>query len=283
MNRIVGTTHLLLRTREVSPAILALADHLEAISGHAVSLVYDASRGDARCESHSVINLSVAACSELGLYCPPGFAWQCGDYGYYLARRRFPNVELFWLIETDVGFYGEDPGYFFRFFAEQREVDFLAGRLGPAEQSWFWRNTARARDVSPFQCLFPVTRLSRRAIDAAFARRIEQGRHLSRRILWPNDEAFVATTLMNGAFVTRDVNDFGPAFYHNATFYYGAPMNGDGLQLSPATVHVVHPVLSGSEHAAKLRALKQRSAARESWITQNLRWAARKMNVLSRW
>lgn len=280
---VAGTTHLLLRTREVSPAILRLAATLEAISGDAVSLVHDASRGDASCESRTVINLSSAACSELGLYCPPAFAWQCGDYGYYLARRHFPNVELFWLIETDVGFHGEDPGFFFRFFAEQPEVDFLAGRLGPAEQSWFWRNTARGRDVSPFQCLFPVTRLSRRAIDSAFARRIEQGRRLSRRILWPNDEAFVATTLMNGEFVTRDFNDFGQVFYDNATFYYGAPMNGDLLQLSPAAVHVVHPVLSGSEYAAKLRALKQRSAARESWVTQNLRWAARKLNVLSRW
>lgn len=283
MNSLVGTSHILLRTREIGPEVLRLAERLETISGHAVSLVFDASHADAACEPRSVINLSPAACSDLGLYCPPEFAWQCGDYGYYLARRRFPEVKLFWMIETDVGFYGEDPGFFFRFFADQPEVDFIAGRLQPAGQSWFWRNTARGRDVSPFQCLFPVTRLSRRAIDAAFARRVEHGKRISRRLLWPNDEALVATTLVNGNFVTRDFNDFGPVFYTEATFYYGEPLNGDCLQLPAADVHVVHPVLSGGEYAAKIQTLQQRSATPASWGRQRLRWTAQKLNVMSRW
>ena len=221
------------------------------------------------------------ACSALGLHCPADFAWRCGDYGYYLARQRFPDAELFWLIESDVRFYGKDPEHFFRFFANRPDVDFLAGGLKPADQSWYWRNTARARDVAPFRCLFPVTRLSSEAIDAVFARRIEHGKHLSRRILWPNDEALVATTLMNGGFVSRDFNDFGSVFYSDETFYYGTPLNGDCVNLSAPTVQMAHPVLFGSEYSGKMRALQQNPPV--TWTKPRLGWAANKLNVISRW
>ncbi|HEV2703842.1 MAG TPA: hypothetical protein VGV09_19610 [Steroidobacteraceae bacterium] len=283
MKNNVRSTHVLLRTKEITPAVLALADHLETISGHAVALIVDASRGDVKSEQRTVINLSIAACRELGLHCPADFAWKCGDYGYYLARRRFPDTELFWMLETDVGFCGEDPPYFFRFFAEHRDVDFLAGKLQPAGRSWFWRNTASGRGIVPFQCLFPVTRLSRRAIDAAFAHRLKHGRRLNRRILWPNDEAFMATTLMNGDFVTGDFNDFGPSFYSDETYYYGAPMNADSLKPGPAVVQIFHPILPASQYAAKILTLQQRSLASDSWTTERLRWTAHKLNAISRW
>jgi hypothetical protein len=276
------STQLLIRTKEINPTVLGLADQLEAISGHPTTLVVDATRGDVKTESRAVISLSVPACSTLGLHCPADFAWRCGDYGYYLAQRRFPDAELFWLVESDVRFYGRDLEHFFRFFANRPDVDFLAGGLKPADQSWYWRNTARARDVAPFRCLFPVTRLSTQAIEAVFARRIEHGKHLSRRILWPNDEAVVATTLMNGGFVSRDFNDFGSVFYSNETFYYGMPMNGDCLNLSPPSVQMAHPVLFGGEYAGKMRALQQNPAA-VAWTKPRLGWAASKLNVISRW
>jgi hypothetical protein len=276
------STQLLIRTKEINPSVLELADQLEAISGHPTTLVVDATRGDVKTQSRAVIGLSVPACSALGLVCQADFAWRCGDYGYYLARRRFPDAELFWLVESDVRFYGRDPEHFFRFFANRPDVDFLAGGLKPADPSWYWRNTARARDVAPYRCLFPVTRLSTQAIDAVFARRIEHGKHLSRRILWPNDEAVVATTLMNGGFVSRDFNDFGSVFYSNETFYYGMPMNGDCLNLSSPTVQMAHPVLFGSEYAGKMRALLQNPSA-VAWTKPRLGWAANKLNVISRW
>ena len=89
---------------------------------------------------------------------------------------------------------------------------------------------------------------------------------------------------MNAQFVNRDLNDFGPVFYSNQTFYYGEPLNGDCIQLPPAAVQVVHPVLSGREYAAKMLALRQRSsAAPDPWTKQKLRWTAHKLNVISRW
>jgi len=276
------STQLLIRTKEINHTVLAFADQVEAISGHPTTLVVDATRGEVKAESRAVIGLSTASCCALGLHCPSDFAWRCGDYGYYLARRRFPDAEFFWLIEADVRFYGTDPEHFFRFFASRPEVDFLAGGLKPADHSWYWRNTARARDVSPFRCLFPVTRLSMRAVDAVFARRIEHGKRVSRRILWPNDEALVATTLMHGGFVSRDFNDFGSLFYSDQTFYYGVPQNGDCLNLSSPTVQMAHPVLFGSEYSAKMQALRQNPAP-AAWTKPRLGWAANKLNVISRW
>lgn len=277
------STHLLIRTKQISRTVVKLAKELEALSCHPTTLIVDATKSNVKSGSRTVIGLSEATCSELGLHCPSDFAWRCGDYGYYLARRQFPDAELFWMIEADVRFYGRDPAYFFRFFAGKPEVDFLAGKLVPADPSWYWRNTARARDVSPYRCLFPVTRLSKRAIDAAFARRIEHGRRVSRRILWPNDEALVATTLMNGSFLSRDFNDFGSEFYSEETFYYGMPLNGDCLDLAPPTVQMAHPVLFGKEYRAKLQALRQRSSPPAAWTKPKLSWAANKLNRLSRW
>jgi hypothetical protein len=277
------STHLLIRTKQISRSVMELADELEAISGHPATLIVDATDSHVKSGSRAAIGLSAATCSALGLHCPSDFAWRCGDYGYYLARRQYPDAELFWMIEADVRFYGRDPGYFFRFFASKPAVDFLAGRLIPAEPTWYWRNTARARDVSPYRCLFPVTRLSRRAIDAAFARRIEHGKRLGRRMLWPNDEALVATTLVNGGFVSRDFNDFGSEFYSDETFYYGMPLNGDCLELAPPTVQMAHPVLFGSEYRAKLQALQHGPAPPAAWTKPKLSWAAIKLNVLSRW
>jgi hypothetical protein len=279
----VASTQLLLRTKEITPGVLKLADHLEAISGHAVALIVDASHGNVASEERAIINLSVASCSELGLHCPADFAWKCGDYGYYLARRRFPAATLFWMIETDVRFCGDNPEHFFRFFAAENDVDFLAGKLQVADQSWFWRHTALNRNVAPYRCFFPVTRLSVRAIDAVLWHRLEQGKRLTRRAIWPNDEAMVATTLMNGGFVCRDFNDFGHVFYSEETYFYGKPLNGDSLQLCPARVQIVHPVLPGSAYTAKMLALQQDAASAESWMTEKLRWTAIKINARLRW
>jgi hypothetical protein len=277
------STYLLIRTKEISRAVMMLADELESISRHPAILIVDTAHGEVRRGSRAAIGLSQASCSALGLYCPSDFAWRCGDYGYYLARRQFPDAERFWLIETDVRFYGRDPALFFRFFADKPDVDFLAGRVMPAEATWYWRNTARARDVRTYRCLFPVTRLSTRAIDAAFARRVDHGKRISRRILWPNDEALVATTLMNGDFVTRDFNDFGPVFYSDETYYYGMPLDGDCLDSCGPVARMAHPVLFGADYLAKMQTLQQSAAPPAPWRRPKLSWAANKINALLRW
>jgi hypothetical protein len=275
-------TRLLIRTTAITPAVLEFADTLERTSNYPVALIFDERAESIDSGSRTAIGLSTASCTALGLYCPEDFAWKCGDYGYYLARERFPDTEHFWMVETDVRFYGNTIADFFRFFDGHVDVDFLAADIGPAGHSWFWLRSARARDVTPYRCLFPVTRLSRRAIDAVLERRLSHGRYLRRRLLWPNDEAMVATTLLNSGFACRDFNDFGRAFYSEETFYYGEPIDGDNFQVMDRNVQMVHPILFGATYAARL-ARNRPPEPRVAWLTRQLQNAAIKLNAASRW
>lgn len=276
-------TRVLVRTTRLDAEALALARRLQQASGAPVALVADARSGAADAVDPDVIALSSAACRALRLYCPPDFAWRCGDYGYYLARRRYPSTQRFWLIETDVAICGGDAAEFFAFFAERaREVDLLAAKLRAADHFWYWTQFARGRNVQAFRCLFPITRLSARAIDAALVRRVAQGRRPPRRWLWPNDEALIATTLMNGDFVCRDFNDFGTTFYRDDSFFFGAPLQGERLQIEARGPRLVHPVLFGAAYAQKLAQLQQ-PEPRLSWVERRRRWLAAKLNAGSRW
>jgi len=276
-------TRVLIRTTRVDADALTLARRLQTASGCSTALVADARSGAVDSVDPDVIALSSAACQPLQLFCPPDFAWRCGDYGYYLARRRYPATQRFWLIETDVAIYGGEAADLFAFFAARaRDVDLLAAQLRPADGSWYWTQFARGRDVQPFRCLFPITRLSVRAIDAALARRVAQGRWPQRRWLWPNDEALIATTLMNGEFVCRDFNDFGTTFYSDDSFFFGAPLQGERLQLDAQGPRLVHPVLFGDAHREKLAKLAQPEAP-ISAFERLRRSLATKLNACSRW
>ena len=275
-------TRLLIRTTAITPAVLEFADTLERASNYPVALIFDERAKSIDPGSRTALRLSTASCVALGLYCPQDFAWKCGDYGYYLARERFPETQHFWMVEADVRFYGNTIAEFFRFFDDHRDVDFLAAHIRPAGHSWFWSRTARARDAIPYRCLFPVTRLSRSAIVAVLECRLSQGRYHRRRLLWPNDEAMVATTLLKGGFTCRDFNDFGRAFYSEKTFYYGEPIDGNNFQTSHRDVHMVHPILFGDAYAARL-ARQRLPEPRVAWLRRQLQNTAVKLNAASRW
>lgn len=288
MDHHTASTRLLIRTAQIDPSVLAFARELAAASGYPTALIVDARNTPATAwgaggeDSPTLIGLSREACAPLGLHCPEDFAWKCGDYGYYLARRQFPDTERFWMFETDVRFYGGEPAEFFGFFDALGDVDLLAAHLRPAGHSWFWRKTARARDAVPFRCLFPVTRLSSRAIDAALTCRVRHGRLRRRRLLWPNDEALVATTLLNGDFLCRDFNDFGRQFYREDSFYHGSPIDGDRFKPHCAHLQLTHPVLFGASYAARVSQTPPPESP-GSWWQRQLEWAAIKLNAVSRW
>jgi hypothetical protein len=277
-----ATTRMLVRTREASPAALAFADQLKSISGYPTALVLDTGNGAVAPASHTAVEVSRQRCEELNLYCPHDFAWRCGDYGLYLARRRFPEVEHFWMIESDVRFCGPGASELFRFFDDKNDIDFLAADLRPSDASWYWNGMALACNTRPFRCLFPVTRLSSGAIDAAFKRRVTHSKQIRRRVVWPNDEALVATTLMNENFRCYDFNDFGTAFYSPETFYHGRPIDGDHFAPALESAQMIHPILFGEEYLVKVALLEKQIPA-EPWFTLKLRKAAYEANSRLRW
>ncbi len=284
---VASATRVLVRATTLDARTVAFAKMLESASGCAVSVVLDqrhAVRDPAGCD---VIAIDENKLRGVGLHCPPEFAWQCGDYAYYAARQRYPDLRWFWLIEYDVRITGGSPDAFFAFFHAHPEVDLLAAELGPVGWDWYWSLAARARDAVPHRCFFPVTRMSARAIDRVFVKRVEHSRNPLRRALWPNDEAMVATTLADG-FVCRDLNSFGVRYYDSATFSVGEPLDGDALDdhLPPDAAagesRLMHPVLYGATLQDK-RAKLSRYQARDPLAKRQARRLFAFLNGRTRW
>jgi hypothetical protein len=226
---------------------IALADELAAASGKDVAFVLDGRHPVKISTARPIILLTAEACEALGLYCPSDFAWRCGDYGVYLARKRFADVEHFWLIEHDIRIAGGRPARFFETFESEPQIDFLACNYRRAGSDWDWYFNASGRDVQTFRCNFGIVRLSARAIDRLLAKRVEHAKSSQRRSLCPNDEGFVATTLSNGNFRCADFNDFG-FFYDDETMSLHTPMRGETFAPVTLSPMIYHPVLWGADY-----------------------------------
>jgi hypothetical protein len=253
---------ILLRTHIVDARLAAFAEELERLSWLPVVYLVDERNGVADVGGRDKIGLTLAACEAMGLYCPDDFAWRCGDYGFYLARRSFPRARHIWLIENDVRIAGTDPAAFFAKFAG-RGGDLIAGYIGDSEPDWPWRATTESCDAIPKKCFFPVVRLSAEAIDTLLAKRRAHARSWCRRILWPNDEAFVATTLIAAGADTLDLNAGEPSVYRREQFSFDTIRDGDLPLDSDARVALFHPVLSGDALRRKYARLAQRLRAQQ--------------------
>lgn len=272
---------ILLRTTGIDERALQFADRLESASNLPVAFLFDGRGGSSLDTSRLQVALKEQDCSALGLFCPPDFAWRCGDYGFYIARKRFPDAASYWMIEYDVRFGGGKPEEFFSFFAEQTSVDLLAAYFQPVERSyWYWEGFARSRDHRPYRCLFPLVRLSPRAVDALLSKRVKHSRQLLRRNLWPNDESFVATTLANGDFTCRDLNDFGQTFYDEQTFSFERPIRGELFAPGHSGIMIYHPVLFGDSYSHKLAALESYKRRQRDPLQMTV---ARKLSRYTKW
>lgn len=194
-----------------------------------------------------VILVTRSGCEEMGLFCPPDFAWRCGDYGFYLARHASPETSHFWLIEYDIRFGGGSASDIFRTFAGYPEVDFLATYQQPAQKGWHWYDHVNARNIRPHRCLFGIVRISARAADHLLATRRRHAKSALRRKLWPNDEGFTATTLAAGGYSCRDINDFGETYYGDDTISLTVPIRGETFSPPLDGVKIYHPVLFGQD------------------------------------
>src|ERR1700734_2853839 len=140
---------ILVRTTTLDPETLSFGETLGEASGRPVAFRVDERRGPvASARAAPKLSLTDPACKRLGLFCPPDFAWRCGDYGLYLARAAHPNVAYFWMIENDVRVVGGQLERFFAFF-DALDTDLLAGQLQPATQDRYWSHHASSKDSEP--------------------------------------------------------------------------------------------------------------------------------------
>jgi len=274
---------ILLRAQTVDDELRALAGQLTAISGLPIAMILDERNATIDAGTFAKVSLTREACEGLGLYCPGDFAWRCGDYGVYLARTRYPDVSYFWLFESDVRVAGTDPEGLFRKYSADTS-DLIASHLAPPPDPWHWRPMTASRDAAIMTCFFPVARFSAKAIDILLAKRRVHSRIATRRRLWPNDEAFVATTLTHAGLKFRDLNEGDPKIYSEAEFSFDSLRDGSLPLTSAQPVALFHPVLCGEALALKQQRLATRRKQRGP-IEQAIFRINRKIgvNAMARW
>jgi hypothetical protein len=250
----MSDTAILVRTHYLDEELRRLIASLAESSPHPVRALVDESVRPVEFGSIPKISLGPELAGELGLYDGADkLYWRCGDYGLYAARRALPQVERFWLIEPDVRIRLDRPGAFFDRFADD-PADLIVSNLRPAEPSWDWRKTMD--DGGPvWRCLFPLVRLSARALDHLLQARREFGARFvaagADSQFWPNDEVFAATTLMRAGLDCRDLNAGGEV-YDPATFGYWWPLSDRQVVETGREGFAYHPVLNGDRYFQKL-------------------------------
>lgn len=247
---------LLIRTHYLDDGVRALIESFRSDDAFDVFALVDESRGPIDFGDIPKIAITPDLPASLGLYAEtPNLMWRCGDYGLYLARRQLPDHELFWMIEPDVRICSAHPSSLLAGFPPPQEVDFLAARLRPAEPDWNWGRTMDAADGPIWRCLFPLVRLSARALDVMLEERRRASASFAQRggdpLFWPNDEVFTASTLVRRGLVCRDLNDFGEV-YESANFSFWLPISEREFARAGREGRIYHPVLSGQRYFTKL-------------------------------
>ena len=242
---------ILLRCSVIDDEVIAFAKALQKASGQQLVFAVDESKVIADCRGFEKISITPIELSKLGLYIPQDAAWRCGDYVLYLAAKNAYLSDYTWLIEYDVRI--SSPARFFNgTMASSSDHDFLVADLRSATAEWFWTQYVLGSDIRPYRCFFPVTRFSRQAISLLYKTRRYHSRLITRRAVWPNDEAFTATTLMCSSMRCSDLNDVIEMSWDHNSFRFSIPFDGTTFQ-PPDMPLLWHPVLYGAAYAAKSR------------------------------
>lgn len=260
-----GGTVVLVRTNHADAAVHALVAALRDGADHLVCLAADETNGpvDPGPDAEKIV-LVPDELRRMGLHVDADALWRCGDYALYAAQRRWPAAGHFWMIEPDVRIHAARPAEFFAFFDRHRDVDLLACRYGESNPGWWWYRSMRPYADRVYNCMFPITRFSGRAIRFLFERRVALAQRHAAALaghatgpapVWPNDEAFSATELSNGGFDCRDLNGFGRPVHTGDSFTFTRPISADRLDATPPDGLLYHPVLSGERFGRKLRNL----------------------------
>lgn len=163
-----------------------------------------------------VVPVTEALVAGLGLPLTDDWGWRCGDYFQIAVARACPDFDHYWMVEPDVWFNFPDPARFFDHCAAS-DADFLAADLGRRGEVWVHHRAASAVFDEVWGCLYPLTRLSRRAIEAVLADRLALGRTWNAtpaavRGKLANDESFVASCLQKRGLQIRSLQKVAPQF-----------------------------------------------------------------------
>ena len=152
--------------------------------------------------------------------------WYCSDYPFYIIRNVFPNYDFYWSFEYDVFCNGKSYRIFFDKYNDNSDFIVSHYRNLRNDPDWYWKiNTDWVyNQTEKFACFFPVVRLSAKAIDFLYNKRIEQESFYKtfenkEAIFWPFCEIFVPTELTNNGFSVKNIDSeklrFAPVYNLN--------------------------------------------------------------------
>lgn len=206
---------LILRTHRGGADVASLLAHYRETAGMDVVVAADESAGPVALPAADKVAVDAQRLQALGLHPAPRWGHRCGDYMLYAVRVARPDYDRYWIVEPDVRLNSARAADFFAPFAAD-ETDLLATLYGPRGPDWGNHRQIGAVRAEVYGCLFPLLRLSGRAIDHLHAERRAlhaKWRALPKPLQWPNDESFVCTECHYAGFTARDLNDVGPERY----------------------------------------------------------------------
>ena len=175
-----------------------------------------------------------------------------GDYRFYYIRKFFPDYDYYWLIEYDVFCNAENYEGFLDKFADN-PADLLIQSFGKGNKrsadyfqgmDWIYNDMEKV-----YAGLFSVVRLSARAVNFLYKRRLEHKEFFQnstdKNKLWIVCEAFVATELINGGFICENLNE------ERVKFLPYVYLNDERIFLKPDN-HLYHPVKSVKSEISKI-------------------------------
>lgn len=101
--------------------------------------------------------------------------WYNSDYPLYIVRKRYPEYSFYWLIENDVYYNASDYSLFLDEYLFSKNE--LMWNFGKSSGRWYWDNFADwiYQWSDRYRCLFAIIRLSGKAIDYLYSRRLSIG------------------------------------------------------------------------------------------------------------
>jgi hypothetical protein len=265
---------ILLRTNRFGGREADFARKLQVESGYKLAVLADEAKGPIDTGEFGKIPFDRARLRGMGLHCPDDAAWRCGDYGFYLARVAMPDIDRVWMIEPDVRAGVTSYADLFGSLAAL-DADFIAPGVARAERRHFWYPTMRWLTGNVYRCHFAFCMMSAEAADMCLSERRRQSYHPAARLLWPNDETFVATSLHLLSRIVRDVNESGRIWATEQSFGFRAVLRGEDFDRAAPSGLLHHPVLWGEDANRKIARLGRGIGAGEWLRLKALRALAR--------
>ena len=152
----------------------------------------------------------------------PKLGWRCGDHCFYRAYDNNNTYDYYWLIEPDV--YIDEIGLTnLTKESKLKKHDLLINNLRIAPASWYWYKTYKMHFPSDkiYMGFFPLVRLSAKAIEFAYEERKKlSSNHTLNVELYPNDEVFITSKLLNNSFSASTLECLEQGYFNLVSKYY---------------------------------------------------------------